>query len=83
MPTADYRVTIVFDYSAEWDDDKNEPDDDYLHDAIIDSFDTIDLEFETEHPMYDEESGDELDDTFTVTVNCDNLRDVDVLKLDS
>ena len=81
MPSTDYRVTIVFDYSASWDDDDKEVDEDYLHDAIIDSFDTIDLEFDTEHPMYDDESGDELDDTFTVTVNCDNLRDVDVERL--
>jgi len=81
MPTADYRVTIVFDYTATWDDDDQEVDEDYLHDAIVDSYDNIDLEFDTEHPKYDE-SGDEIEDeTFTVNMNADNLRQVDVEKV--
>ena len=80
MPTADYRVTIVLDYSAEWDNKDVEPDEDYLHDAIMDSFDTVDLEFTTEHPVYDED-GEETDETETMTLNADNIREVEVIKL--
>lgn len=80
MPTADYRVTIVLDYSAEWEDGDIEPDEDFLHDAIMDSFDTVDLEFTTEHPVYDED-GEETDETETMTLNADNIREVEVVKL--
>lgn len=82
MPSADYRVTIVFDYTAQWDDGNEPPDLDYLHDAIRDSFDNIDLEFDTEAPVYDED-GDETDDTYTVNVNADNLREVEVIQVDA
>jgi hypothetical protein len=76
---SDYRVTIVFDYSTDVDD----VDEDELHDAIMESFDTIDLEFTSNFLKYDE-NGDELEDDFTVvTVNCDNLRDVTIEKLGS
>jgi hypothetical protein len=80
MATADYRVTVVFDYTATWDDDDQEVDEDYLHDAIMDSYDTVDLEVDTEHPKYDK-SGDEIEgETFTVNLNADNIRDVVVEK---
>jgi hypothetical protein len=76
---SDYRVTIVFDYSTDVDD----VDEDELHDAIMESFDTIDLEFTSNFLKYDE-NGDELEDDFeVVTVNCDNLRDVTIEKLES
>ena len=76
---SDYRVTIVFDYSTDVDD----VDEDELHDAIMESFDTIDLEFTSNFLKYDE-NGDELEDDFeVVTVNCDNLRDVTIEKLGS
>lgn len=76
---ADYRITIVFDYTAEG---EIEIDDDELHDAIVDSFDNVDLEGSYEAIVYDED-GDETDDRVTVTFNCDNLRECEVLKLDS
>lgn len=82
MPTADYRVTIVFDYTASWDEGEDDPDVDYLSDAITDSFDNIDLEFDTDIPKYDED-GEETDETYTVNVNCDNVREVSVVKLES
>lgn len=76
---SDYRVTIVFDYSTDVDD----VDEDELHDAIVESFDTIDLEFTSNFIKYAAD-GTELEDDFeVVTVNCDNLRDVTVEKLES
>lgn len=81
MASADYRVTVVLDYTAQWDDGEDEPDVDYLHDAIMDSFDSVDLEFDTEHPKYDED-GDEIEDeTYGVNMNCDNVREVTVDKV--
>lgn len=71
----EWRVTITFYYATDEDIDE-----DYLHDAIVDSFDTIDLEFDTEVPLYDEK-GDETGETRTVNVNCDNVRDVEVTKV--
>lgn len=86
MPSADYRVTVVFDYTAEWDEVKGDeeswkPDEDFLHDAIVDSYDTIDLEFTTEHPLYDE-NGDEKVEMHPVTLNADNIREVEITELD-
>ena len=77
MASADYRVTVILDYTAQWDDGEEEPDVDYLHDAITDSFDTVDLEFDTNHPIFDDD-GDETEDTYEVNVNCDNVREVTV-----
>jgi uncharacterized protein YxeA len=77
----DYRVTIVFDYTAEPETgDEGDVDEDELHDAIMDSFDTVDLEGSYEATAYDAE-GDETDDKFTVNFNCDNVREVRVEKL--
>jgi hypothetical protein len=72
----DWRVTIVFDYTSD-----DEIDSDVLHDAIMDSFDTVDLEFSTEVTVYDEDTGDETDETRTVNVNCDNVREIEVVEL--
>lgn len=81
MPTADYRVTVVFDYTATWDDDQDEPDEDYIHDAIVDSYDTVDLEVDTEVPVFNA-AGDEVEgETYTVNLNADNVRDVIVEKM--
>lgn len=77
MPTRDLRVTVVLDYTIQWDDDTEEPDLDYIHDAIVDNFDTVDLEQTTNHPMYDED-GDETDETFEISMNCDNVREIEV-----
>lgn len=80
---ADYRVTIIFDYSVEPDDPKHEIDDDELHDAIMDSFDTVDLEGTYEATVFDE-NGDEVEgETTSVNYNCDNVREVNVEKLES
>jgi len=88
VPAHSYRVTVVFDYSVQYDDPpENEDrdyfvDDDYLHDALMDNFDTVDLEFTTEHPVYDGD-GDEVDDeTLTLQVNCDNVREIEVQKVE-
>jgi hypothetical protein len=79
MGTKYFKVTIEADYSVEADNDED-IDEDFLHDAIRDNFDTIDLEFDAEHPMYDED-GDETDDTFTIHVNGDNIRRIDVVSV--
>jgi len=85
MGSMNYRVTTVADYTVTWDDDAVEegwvPDDDYLHDAIMDNYDTVDLEFTTEHPLFDED-GDETDETLSVTLNADAIREVEVVALD-
>jgi len=79
---ADYRVTVVLDYTADTD-DGSEIDLDELHDAIMESFDTVDLEFTSNFIKYDE-NNDEIEDEFiVVSANCDNVRDVTVEKLES
>jgi hypothetical protein len=75
---ADYKVTIVFDYSTDKDVDEDE-----LHDAIRESFDTIDLEFTFEAAMFDENDVELDDETMTVNVNADALRRVEVEKVPS
>jgi hypothetical protein len=78
---ADYRVTIIFDYTAE-NEHGTEVDEDELHDAIVDHYDIVDLEGTYEATVYDE-NGDETDERETVNFNCDNVRDVTVEKLES
>lgn len=77
MPQAEYHVVIEFNYTAQWDEDNQEVDADWLSDAIMDSFDNVDLEFDSDHATYDDK-GDETEETFTVNVNCDTVRHVTV-----
>ena len=73
--TTYYTVTVVIDYSTD-----KLVDEDVLHDAIKDNFDTVDLEFTTEAPTYDE-NDEELEETETIAVNADNIRSVEVVKV--
>lgn len=80
---ADYRVTIVFDYTAEAAGGED-IDEDELHDAIMESFDTVDLEFTSNFYKYDENSGEVLDLEFIVVhANADNVREITIVKLES
>jgi hypothetical protein len=72
----EYRVTIVFDYTA-----SENLDEDELHDGIRESFDTIDLEFDMEVATFDENDVEVPDVTMTVTVNCDTVRDINVERM--
>jgi hypothetical protein len=76
MAEQEYRVTIVFDYTA-----SENIDEDELHDAIRESFDTIDLEFDTEVATFDENDVEVPDVTMTVNVNCDSVREINVERM--
>jgi len=80
MPTADYRVTVVLDYTAQWDDDDQAVDTDVLHDLLVDAFDSIDLEANVDHVIYDD-AGDETERVFAINLICDNVRELDVVEL--
>ncbi len=85
MGTRSYRVTTVADYKVTWDDRPDDPtwtpDDDVLHDAIMDNYDTVDLEFTAEHPLYDWD-GDEIDEMASYNANAYNICEVEVIVLD-
>lgn len=73
---ADYRVTVVFDYSSDV-----EVDEDELHDALMENFDTVDLEFQFEAAKFAEDGTEIPGETETVNVNCDTVREIEVVKL--
>jgi hypothetical protein len=70
-----FRVTLVVDYVTD------EPiDADELHDAIRESFDNIDLEFDTEVTVWDDE-GEDTGETRTVNVNGERIVELQVNEL--
>lgn len=75
--TTYYTVTIGFDYTTDEDVDADE-----LHDAIRESFDTIDLEFDTEVTVFDDDGNEVVGQTRSINVNCDNLRNIEVVKVE-
>jgi len=74
---ADWKVTIVFDYSSE-----DEIDDDELHDMIRDSFDLVDLEVVDAELTVWTDDGVETDEMRKVAFNCDNVGPISVQRID-